>query len=525
LITVRNFIEEVQEYGVKLVAGQNGLESTIQHLNVQEVSEKSTRIKRNSLIMTTFYAFKDVEQILEQLKWYVNEGITGVGFHSAVYKEIPIEVIEYANENDLPLFFIPTELPYYILFEKFNFLLQKESSDVKAQLDRLNENMLEAVLQEKDVHHIIHLIGSSLEKPVIFLNEDLTIISLWSNGIITRSDIFNMVNYLQSEKANMFNQARMENRFVSGKFEELNRNFESVTVFPLEKNLRFFGYLVILNSQLKQLFQEVIIKHGITALMLDQLKKNAVKEYEKNEDIKLFEAIFQGKKHLNITEKAFNYRVSKVKYVFIAQQRDTRLLKECYLLIDQVVRTFDPNCLMWIYDKSIIGVLQKKVTPKHLQQIVQNSGDRKISIGVSSRINEFSPKTITKAYEQALLSMDYALDHSNNYAYWNEIGFEKIINFIYQSDLLNDFDIEILQPLIDYDKENRTELLLTLKAYLDTFFSLKESGNQLFLHPNTIKYRVIKIQELLNLDLNDPINYMNMMIALQMYLKKVRIVT
>ena len=86
-----------------------------------------------------------------------------------------------------------------------------------------------------------------------------------------------------------------------------------------------------------------------------------------------------------------------------------------------------------------------------------------------------------------------------------------------QSPFLKNFYAEHIGCLIEGDRVHNTDMVETLYVYLKNFFGLKESGKELHLHPNTVKYRIDKIQDLLNVNLNDPDHFMNVMMALQIY--------
>jgi sugar diacid utilization regulator len=53
-----------------------------------------------------------------------------------------------------------------------------------------------------------------------------------------------------------------------------------------------------------------------------------------------------------------------------------------------------------------------------------------------------------------------------------------------------------LRPLIDYDDDHRSQLLPTLRAYLDAGANLTRSAAALEVHPNTVVYRLRRIAEL-----------------------------
>lgn len=61
-----------------------------------------------------------------------------------------------------------------------------------------------------------------------------------------------------------------------------------------------------------------------------------------------------------------------------------------------------------------------------------------------------------------------------------------------------------LQPLMEADKVLRTELVKTLKAYLDHGNELVSTAADMYIHRNTLVNRMKKINELLGVNVNDP---------------------
>ena len=54
-----------------------------------------------------------------------------------------------------------------------------------------------------------------------------------------------------------------------------------------------------------------------------------------------------------------------------------------------------------------------------------------------------------------------------------------------------------LWALRDYDAEHDGPLLDTLRAYVDCFGDIAAAGDDLHVHPNTVRYRVRRIEQLL----------------------------
>lgn len=68
---------------------------------------------------------------------------------------------------------------------------------------------------------------------------------------------------------------------------------------------------------------------------------------------------------------------------------------------------------------------------------------------------------------------------------------------------LKDLCNPLILELIEYDRKNKTHYTPTLHTYLLKALNLTVSAETLFIHHNTMRFRIEKIQKLLNLDLND----------------------
>lgn len=62
-----------------------------------------------------------------------------------------------------------------------------------------------------------------------------------------------------------------------------------------------------------------------------------------------------------------------------------------------------------------------------------------------------------------------------------------------------------VRALAEIDRTRRTDYLTTLRAYFDTASDLSEAARVLFVHRNTLRYRLRRIHELCGLDLSDPV--------------------
>ena len=72
---------------------------------------------------------------------------------------------------------------------------------------------------------------------------------------------------------------------------------------------------------------------------------------------------------------------------------------------------------------------------------------------------------------------------------------------------------EWLGPLIDYDAEHGTSLVLTLSEYLDCGGNYDASATALSVHRSTLKYRLQRIRRVSGYDLGLPDVQFNLQVA------------
>lgn len=86
-----------------------------------------------------------------------------------------------------------------------------------------------------------------------------------------------------------------------------------------------------------------------------------------------------------------------------------------------------------------------------------------------------------------------------------------------QKDLIN-YCNKYVGSLIQYQKNDpNSNLLHTLEVFLDSGCSLVKTSQALYIHRNTLIYRLNKIKEILTYDLDDPEVQFKMNFALRIY--------
>lgn len=107
---------------------------------------------------------------------------------------------------------------------------------------------------------------------------------------------------------------------------------------------------------------------------------------------------------------------------------------------------------------------------------------------------------ISKSYEEAKKALVVSESMSNKILLFDDLKIYKLITKIEDKEELIIFCKEILYPLEKYDKENGTDLLSTLKAYFEYDENIQISSENLYIHINTMKYRIKRIKDILGIE-------------------------
>ena len=115
-----------------------------------------------------------------------------------------------------------------------------------------------------------------------------------------------------------------------------------------------------------------------------------------------------------------------------------------------------------------------------------------------------SVRCVCKSYHQALsiqkLQENSKIDPS--LVFYSDMGIYKLLIGIEDKEIMIEYYDKTIRPLLDYDKKNDSDLAVVLRCYLNHNGSVKGTADELYVHRNTINYKLNKISEILDMDLS-----------------------
>lgn len=82
---------------------------------------------------------------------------------------------------------------------------------------------------------------------------------------------------------------------------------------------------------------------------------------------------------------------------------------------------------------------------------------------------------------------------------YKDLGSYKFLLPLKDKPELLEFHDEIILPIVEYDNKYKQDLLKTAMCFIDNDGDFSKTAKKMFLHENSIRYRINKIMEILNL--------------------------
>lgn len=168
--------------------------------------------------------------------------------------------------------------------------------------------------------------------------------------------------------------------------------------------------------------------------------------------------------------------------------------------------------LLYPISESIKGDWKLKVN--QLYERIENEFEEvQFSMGVGKLYQDTS--MLYRSYQQSKIALELGkISKYKEAAFFDELGAIRL--FYNQSEQeLEEFIDEILGPIMTYDEEKEGNLFITLWHYFQASSNVTAASKNLYVHVNTLRYRLTRAEELLGKSLEDEETRFNVYSALK----------
>lgn len=137
------------------------------------------------------------------------------------------------------------------------------------------------------------------------------------------------------------------------------------------------------------------------------------------------------------------------------------------------------------------------------------------SIGIGRICERIGSAVLSYQDAQSASSAGRVVRGKGSITLYDELGIYGLLAKCGDVTLLHGYVEKSLGQLIEHDARRRASLVKTLRAYLNNRGNLKQTASDLYVHLNTVKYRLRKISELTGADLNNADDVLNLHVGLK----------
>ena len=523
---------------LQLLSSHSNLTQPLESVEITETPDVADFIPKNVMILTTAMIYKDDQ---EKLKPFIDSlkqaECTALGIKVGRFlDEISPEIVAYASAVDLPLIKIPSTQPLGgLLHEIVGYLRDSKTEQMSVAFD-IQKRFSTLLMQDVDATRFIAEFAKILNAPIILL-------SPWQQ-VIAHSNYFygnqkSAEFFIEQLSKDHFQQLAQEKKIFRLQ-DERQENIQ-VAGFPIRVNDYFPYYLLVLSpEQIPYPISEFAIDQAILVLTFMLFKNQKIAESFEHLKTDFLDRLLDThqealSKHQNWLELWKNYRLINSDYYQLAivygvtkpenethiryQQAEGQLIFQW--LKEQLPAILPDVALFKLknQNKSILIFQSKK--NDHLM-ILQNLAERlqqalpitiRFALGNAYENLEDLPNSYIEAsstLEASLHAQKPAtvqLFHPKGLAgLFEKIGTEDVEYFCQQQ----------LKELAYPTEPTLQELRKTLKVFLDFNCEITKTANALYLHRNTIKYRMNQCEKLLGTSIQEPETSLLLRVALEL---------
>ncbi|WP_273123774.1 PucR family transcriptional regulator [Metabacillus sp. HB246100] len=392
------------------------------------------------------------------------------------------------------------------------------------------EELLERILSLSDLDEIVNFISNELKKPVI-LEDDQFFLLAYNSYYVDHFDLANQQTIFSKKcplpifevfvETGIIDQLKtMVKPFRIHQMKDIGLNQRVVVSTRYQETIMGYLWIQEINEQLTPEEMTFLDKASIhVGKMIHKKNKLKLKKAEEVENVfrKAITNEYKSEKEFKWEATQYDIVLPSIFTVMVvnAADADLELVEELKETIRSYLNLKDNTSHALINQSNIIiivGCYSLKYSPNEAsQQIIENlltNFDEKrysnLYIGVGNEYQNLM--SLNTSYVEALEVINIAeeLETQENVPYeYDKLGVFRYLDVMIEKNKKIDYENKNIQILQAKDRESQTELVKTLEYYLVNNCKSKPTAEQMFIHPNTLNYRLKQISDLTSIDFSD----------------------
>lgn len=296
-------------------------------------------------------------------------------------------------------------------------------------------------------------------------------------------------------------------------------------VTPLVLAGQLFGYLLVFEDAgpVNTLDAGRIGEVGLVCLQLLINRRNTEEIEKKYKQQFLYDLLynnFESTDELIKRGRYWDWELTGPQHLLVAEPDDfnqlrnkDRVLAALALFFETFLRSHFLQAIVTEMQDQVIVIIpaaaekarSAKLLIKNLANLLQaNLQEAAFETTVSFGIGKLhsSAAELCQSFQEAKHALDLGrfIREKGHITHFEDLGVIRLLSHI-NAEQLDEYYKEQLAVIIEYDEKNNMNFLAILQMYFQQNGDLNATAEKLFMHPNTLRYRLKKIEELLDVDL------------------------
>ena len=296
-------------------------------------------------------------------------------------------------------------------------------------------------------------------------------------------------------------------------------------VTPLVLAGQLFGYLLVFEDAgpVNALDAGRIGEVGLVCLQLLINRRNTEEIEKKYKQQFLYDLLynnFESTDELIKRGRYWDWELTGPQHLLVAEPDDfkqlrnkDRVLTALALFFETFLRSHFLQAIVTEMQDQVIVIIpaaaekdrSAKLLIKNLANLLQaNLQETAFETTVSFGIGKLhsSAAELCQSFQEAKHALDLGrfIREKGHITHFEDLGVIRLLSHI-NAEQLDEYYKEQLAVIIEYDEKNNMNFLAILQMYFQQNGDLNATAEKLFMHPNTLRYRLKKIEELLDVDL------------------------
>ena len=534
--------------GAKVLGGETGLSQRVTKVNVMEVPDIIEWVSEGELLITTAYSIKDNISILyELIPRLKSRGVVGLGIKVGRYiQELPENIIKLSDELSFPIIEMPLNVSHTDVISAILTEVINDHMNMLIKMEDFNREVMRIMIKGGGLNEIARKLYDNIGNALAIYENLNDSYELICDDALDRKIIDKIIVNHVSLK-HIKNAATTEVIYETFQDTIGERIFERVTIPIIIEKIEYGCILIWLDKKALTPLDNMLIESYVHIIALEFVKKLALNNLESNYKLDFFDDILSDNesRQSRALEKAktFNFHKELKTTVIII------LLKELYglnslthkkasfakewfgylILIlnrlsksqnERIVFVEKSDRILILYGSEPVKdpkLIKKEVLSfceKIQTEMLKKYEVNQLIFGIGRCYDGLGQ--LSKSHGQAKLIVEnLSKTNSSSIIHYDNLGLYRILSYDGLQNELAEFCSETIKPLVEFDKANDAELVKTLKCYFQYNGNMKKMSEKMFMHYNTIIYRIQKIKDITGLDIENSDTRLNLEIALK----------